>query len=64
MEKISWNNHVRNEEWLQRVKEERIFLHAMKRRKDNWIGHILCRNFCVKHCVGRKIVERINLTER
>jgi hypothetical protein len=27
------------------VKEERNILHTMKRRKANWIGHILHRNF-------------------
>jgi hypothetical protein len=31
---------VRNEEVLQRVKEERNVLPAIKRKKDNWIGHV------------------------
>jgi hypothetical protein len=35
---------VRNEEALNRVEEERNTLHTMKRRKANFIGHILCRN--------------------
>jgi len=30
MEKISWTDHVRNEEVLQRVKEERIILHCFE----------------------------------
>jgi hypothetical protein len=34
-EKISWTDHRRNEEVLQRVKEERNILHAIKRRKVN-----------------------------
>jgi hypothetical protein len=33
MEKISWTDYVRNEEVLHRVKEERIILHTIKRRK-------------------------------
>jgi hypothetical protein len=33
MEKISWIDHVRNEEVLHGVKEERNILHAVKRRK-------------------------------
>jgi hypothetical protein len=37
MEKISWTEHVRNEEVLLRVKEE-------YKQKANWIGHILHRN--------------------
>jgi hypothetical protein len=41
MEKIIWTDHVRNEEVLHRVKEERNNLHTIKRRKATWIGHNL-----------------------
>jgi hypothetical protein len=41
MEKISWTDRVRNEDVLHRVKEERNIVHTIKRRKANWIGHIL-----------------------
>jgi hypothetical protein len=44
MEKISWTDHVRNEEVLLRVKEQRNILHAISKRKANWLGHILRRN--------------------
>jgi hypothetical protein len=44
MEKISWTDRVRNEEVLHRVKEERNIIHTVKRRKVNWIGHILPSN--------------------
>jgi hypothetical protein len=44
MEKISWTDHVRNEEVLLRVKEQRNILHEIRKRKANWIGHILRRN--------------------
>jgi len=64
MEKIRCKNQVRNEEWLQRFEEERIVLHTVKRRKDNWIGHILFRNFCLKQFVEGDVVERSNLTGR
>jgi len=40
MEKISWTDHVRNEEELFRVKEQRNILHEIRKRKANWIGHI------------------------
>ena len=40
MEKISWTDHVRNEEVLLRVKEQRNILHEISKRKANWIGHI------------------------
>jgi hypothetical protein len=43
MEKISWTDHVRNEEVFLRFKEQRNILHEIRKRKENWIGHILCR---------------------
>ena len=45
MEKISWTGRVRSVEVIHRVKEERNILHAIKRRKVNWIGHILRKRF-------------------
>jgi hypothetical protein len=55
MEKISWTDRVRNEEILHRVKEMRNILRTIKRRKVNWIGHIL-RGNCLpsKTCDWRK----------
>jgi len=44
MGKISSTDHVRNEEVLLRVKEQRNILHEIRKRKANWIGHILRRN--------------------
>ena len=44
MEKISWTDHVRNEDVLLRVNEQKNILHEIRRRKANWIGHILRRN--------------------
>ena len=43
-EKISWAYHVRNEEVLLTVKEQRNILHEISKRKANWIGNILRRN--------------------
>jgi hypothetical protein len=54
MEKSSWTNRVRNEEVLQRVKEERNILQRIKRRKANWIGHNSCRNALLKHVTEGK----------
>jgi hypothetical protein len=48
MEKISWTNHVRNEEVLIRVNEQRNVLHEIRKRKANWIAHILRRNCLLK----------------
>jgi hypothetical protein len=54
MEKISGTGLVRNEV-LQRVKKERNILHTVKRRKANWIGHILRRKCLLKHVIEGKI---------
>jgi hypothetical protein len=64
MEKISWTDRVRNEEVLHRVKEERNIVHTIKRRKANWIGHILRRNCLLKHVIEGKLEERIEMTGR
>jgi hypothetical protein len=47
-----------------RVKEERNILHTIKRRKANWIGHILRRNCLVKHVIEGKLEGRIEMTGR
>jgi replicative superfamily II helicase len=64
MERISWADCVRNEEVLQRVKEERNILHTIKRRKANWIGHILRRNCLLKHVIEVKLEGRIEVKGR
>jgi hypothetical protein len=61
---ISWTDHVRGEEGLQRVKEERNILQTLKRRKANWIGHMLRSNWLITYIVGGKIEGRAEVTER
>jgi hypothetical protein len=55
MEKISWTDRVRNKEVLYRVKEQRNILHIVKRRKTNWIGHILRENCLIKQAIEGNI---------
>jgi hypothetical protein len=55
---------VRNEEVLHRVKEERNILHTMKRRKADYIGHILCRNCLLKYITVGELEGRIEMTGR
>jgi len=55
MEKISRTDHVRNYEVLLRVKEQRNILHEIRKRKANWIGHILRRNCLLQRVIERKI---------
>jgi len=54
MEKISWTNHVRNEEVLLRVNEQRNILHEIRKRKANWIGHILTQKLPSETSYRRK----------
>jgi hypothetical protein len=54
MEQISWTGSEKSEVF-HRVKEERNFLCTIKRRKANWIGHILCRNCLLKHVIERNM---------
>jgi hypothetical protein len=55
MEKNSWTDHVRNEDVLLRVKEQRNILHKIRKRKANWIGHILLRNCLLQRVTEGKI---------
>ena len=64
MEKISWTDHVRNEEVLLRVKEQRNILHEIRKRNANWIGHILCRNCLLQQVIEGKIKGGIEVTGR
>ena len=56
MEKVSWTDHVRNEEVLLRVKEQSNILHEISKRKANWIGHILRRNCLLQRVTEVKII--------
>ena len=64
MEKISWTDHVRNEEVLLRVNEQRNILHEIRKWKANWIGHILRRNCLLKQVIEGKIKGQIEVTRR
>jgi hypothetical protein len=63
-EKISWTDHVRNEEVLHRVKEQRSILHEISKQKANWIGHILYRNCLLKYVIEGKIKGGVEVTGR
>jgi hypothetical protein len=52
---INWTDHVRNKEVLLRVKEQKNILHEIRKRKTNWIGHILRRNCLLQLFIERKI---------
>jgi hypothetical protein len=64
MKKISWADHVRNEDVLLRVKEQRNILNEIRKRKANWIGHILRRNCLLQRVIEGKIRGGIEVTGR
>jgi len=57
-------DHVRNEDVLLRVKEQRNILHEIRKRKANWIGHILRRNCLLQWVIEGKIQGGIEVTGR
>jgi len=63
-EKISWTDHVRNEEVLLRVNEQRKILHEIRKRKANWIGHIVRRNCLLKQVIEGKVKGEMEVTRR
>jgi hypothetical protein len=64
MKNISWTDHVRNEDELLRVKEQRNILHEIRKRKENWIGHILRRNCLLQGVTEGKIQGGTEVTGR
>jgi hypothetical protein len=59
-EMLCWRNEV----VIHRINVKRNILRQMKRRKANWIGHILRTNCLLKHVVEGKIEGRIEVTGR
>jgi hypothetical protein len=46
---------VKNEIILQTFNEEDNILHKIKRRRANWVGHILRRDYLLKHIIEGKL---------
>jgi len=62
--KISWTDHVRNEEVLLRVAKQRNILHEIRKRKANWIGQVLGRNCLLQLVIEGMIKGGIEVTGR
>jgi len=54
-EMIIWTGHVRSEEVLLTVKEQRNILHEINKQKANCIAHILRRNCLLQRVIEGKI---------
>jgi hypothetical protein len=46
------------------ISEQRNILHEIRKRKANWIGHVLRRNCLLKQVIEAKIKGRIEVTKR
>ena len=53
-----------NVEVLLRVNEQRNIVHEIRKRKANWIGHILRRNCLPQQVIEEKIKGQIEVTRR
>ena len=49
---------------LLRVNEQRNILHEIRKRKANWIGHILRRNCLLQQVIEGKIKGEMEVTRR
>ena len=49
---------------LLRVNEQRNILHEIRKRKANWIGHILCRNCLLKQVIEGTIKGEMEVARR
>ena len=57
MEKIKLSEKVTNEQILERIGEKRTLLINIQRRKANWIGHILRRNYLLHDAIEGQMME-------
>ena len=64
METINWTDHARNEIVFLRVNEQRNILHEIRKRKANWIGHILRRKCLLKQVMEGKTNGEMEMKRR
>jgi len=58
LQKIIGTDHVKNEEVLYRVKEDRNVILTIKGKTDNWIGYMLRWNYFLNLFIDGKMKER------
>ena len=63
MERVKWTDKIKNAVVLERVVEGRIMLEVIKKRKRNWLGHLLRMNCLLKDALegmvnGKKVRGR------
>ena len=57
MEKIKQPQKITNEQVLGRIGEKRTLLNSILRRKTNWIGRILRRNYLLHEAIEGQMNE-------
>ena len=58
MEHVKWTDKIKNAVVLERVKEGRVMLEIIKKRKRNWLGLWLRRNCLLKDTLEGMINEK------
>ena len=64
LENISWEEKIRNEEVLRRVKENRCLMTTIYRRQKNWIGHTLRGDGLLRDVMGSPTKGRAHKNDR
>ena len=55
IEGIKWQDHITNEEVLNKVNEKRSLINTLTRRQKNWIGHVLRGNNLIKELIEGRL---------
>ena len=63
MERVKWTDKIKNAVVLERVREGRMILELIRKRKRNWLGHWLIKNCLLKDALegmvnGKKVRSR------
>ena len=58
MEKISWTEHITNEEVLGIIGEERVLIRTIRERQRKWIGHTLRGDSLLRTIIEGKMEGR------
>jgi hypothetical protein len=62
IEEIGWTDRVRRKKYYTESRKREISHKQIKRKKANWIGHILLSNCLLKHFINGEIKERTEVT--
>ena len=56
--KVKWSDKIKNDEVLRRAGEERQLLNNIRKRKRNWVGHVLRGNGILRDVLEGSVEER------